>query len=110
MTQSDKARIEMVIRALAGDRALKFTIHAHQEMVEEDITTSELLSSLADCILLEDYPDHKRGACCLVCGKTKNGRYLHTVCTYGYPEAIIITTYEPKPPKWETAFKRRMKQ
>jgi hypothetical protein len=110
MTHSDKARIEAVIRALAEDRAVKFTIHAHQEMVEENITASELLSSLVDCILLDDYPDHKRGACCLVCGKAKTGRYLHTVCTYGYPEAIIITTYEPKPPKWETAFKRRTKQ
>ncbi len=110
MTQSDKGRIGTAIRTFVDDRAVKFTIHAHREMVEENITVSELLSSLADCVLLEDYPDHKRGACRLVCGKAKTGRYLHTVCTYGYPEAIIITTYEPKPPNRETAFKRRMKQ
>jgi hypothetical protein len=107
---TDKARVETIVRTLAANRAVRFTIHAHQEMVEENITASELLTSLVDCVLLENYPDHKRGGCCLVCGKAETGRYLHTVCTYEYPEAIIITTYEPKPPKWETPFQRRIRQ
>lgn len=109
MNKEDKSRIESIVRTLATSGAIRFTVHAHQEMVEEDVTVSELKSSLMNCSLLEDYPDHKRGACCLVCGKAGTGRYLHVVCTYDYPELIIITNYEPKPPKWETPNKRGKK-
>ena len=85
------------------------TLHAHQEMAEEDVSVSELLTCLAHCTLLEDYREHKRGACCLVCGHAHTGPYLHVVCTSELPELIIITVYEPKPPKWETPSQRGMK-
>ena len=68
MNQADRLHIETVVRALAAKRAIKLTLHAHQEMVEEDITVSELLAGLENCTLLENYPDYERGACCLVCG------------------------------------------
>ena len=79
MSQSGEGRIETIVRTLAANRAVMFTTRAHQEMVEEDITAAELLTSLVNCVLLEDYPDHKRGACCLVCGKAVTGSYLHIV-------------------------------
>lgn len=109
MNQVDRLHIETVVRALAAKRAIRLTVHAHQEMVEEDIAVSELLTGLDNCTLLENYPEHKRGACCLVCGRAETGRYLHVVCTYEYPESVIITMYEPKPPKWETPYKRRVR-
>lgn len=82
------------------------TLHAHQEMVQEGISVNELQTSLETSVLLEDYPDHKRGPCCLVCVQASTGRFVHVVCTTGLAELVIITTYEPKPPKWETPFKR----
>jgi hypothetical protein len=87
-------------------KPIKLTLHAHQEMVEEGITVNDLRSSLEASIPLEDYPDHKRGPCCLVCGQTFTGRFVHIVCTTELPELVIITVYEPKPPRWETPFKR----
>ena len=51
---------------------------------------------------LEHYPEHRRGPCCLVCGYTVEKRPLHVVCTTEQPLLILITAYEPKPPKWET--------
>jgi hypothetical protein len=77
----DQLMIETHIRTLATRRNLKLTTHAHQEMVAENIATAELLSSLGCCSILENYPDHKRGACCLVCGQADSGRYIHVVCT-----------------------------
>jgi len=85
---------------------IRFTLHAHQEMIDDHVSVDELLDALKNCEVLEDYPDHKRGACCLVCGKTFEGRYLHIVCTTNLPYLVIITTYEPLPPKWVTPFKR----
>jgi hypothetical protein len=102
----DGAEVENHVHILATQREIQLTIHGHQEMVAEDIATVELLSALSRCTVLENYPDHKRGACCLVCGQADSGRYLHVVCSTDRPELIIITMYEPKPPKWETPFKR----
>ena len=108
MDPNSRHWIETRIRKQASERKISLTLHAHQEMLEEDISSAELVASLRNCTLVENYPDHKRGACCLVCGQADTGRMLHVVCTCEYPELIIITVYEPKPPKWETPFKRGM--
>lgn len=110
MERRDPHSIEDAIRAQAAERKVKFTLHAHQEMLEEDISSAELLAALANCSLIENYPEHKRGACCLVCGRGDANRMLHVVCTCDLPELVIITAYEPKPPKWETPYKRGMRQ
>ncbi len=49
----------------------------------------------------------RRGACSLVSGLSQEGRPLHIVCTTAQPLLILITVYEPKPPKWVTPRKRR---
>ena len=86
-------------RQSAGD-ALRVTLHAHQEMVAEDISYESLREALSACQVVENYPDHRRGPCGLVCGRSAAGRSLHIVCTTTLPVAVIITVYEPVPPKW----------
>ena len=75
-------------------------------MVEEDISLDQLRQALVTGRILENYPEHRRGPCCLVSGNTLAGRPLHVVCTTAQPALIIITTYEPKPPKWPTPTQR----
>ena len=99
-----------VISARLGRRAsrdaIRVTVHAHQEMAEEGITYDEVREVLASARVLENYPDHRRGACCLVCCRTSKERFVHVVCTTSLEVAIIITVYEPKPPKWASPFER----
>ena len=85
---------------------VRVTLHAHQEMVAEEIALDDVVEALSQAILAENYPEHKRGACGLFAGRTTAGRFLHVVCTTLCDMAIIITVYEPKPPKWSTPFKR----
>lgn len=101
-----KAVLEQ-IRAQADVENIRVTQHAQQEMAEEDITVDEVLEAIATGQVLENYPKHRRGACCLLNGVTKEGRPLHIVCTTARPVLIIITVYEPKPPKWTTPTQRR---
>jgi hypothetical protein len=101
-----KAALEQ-IRAHADIENIRITQHAQQEMSEEDITVDEVLEAIATGQILENYPEHRRGACCLLNGVTKTGRPLHIVCTTAQPVLIIITAYEPKPPKWITPTQRR---
>ena len=101
-----KAVLEQ-IRAQADVENIRITRHAQQEMAEEDITLDEVLEAIATGQVLENYPEHRRGACCLLNGLTKKVRPLHIVCTTVRPVLIIITVYEPKPPKWTTPTQRR---
>ena len=95
------------IRAQAAAEDIRITKHAQQEMVEEDITLNEVLETIAMGQILENYPEHRRGACCLLNGFTHGGRPIHIVCTTARPVLIIITVYEPRPPKWVTSTQRR---
>lgn len=95
------------IRAQADVENIRITQHAQQEMAEEGITLNEVIEAIATGTILENYPEHRRGACCLLNGVSKNDRPLHIVCTTAQPVLIIITVYEPKPPKWITPTQRR---
>ena len=95
------------IRAQARARNIYFTRHAEQEMFEETISTEEVLGSISVGQILENYPDHRRGSCCLLCGFARHSRPIHVVCTTARPVLIIITVYKPKPPKWITPTQRR---
>ena len=79
---------------------IRFTLHAFEEMKNEEISPNEVIEVLLTGSLLENYPNHKRGACCLINGKTKSERQLHVVCTTANSITIIITVYEPKLPKF----------
>lgn len=88
---------------------IRVSRHAHEEMVEEDISYDQVCEALSSGSVIENYSEHQRGSCCLVCGQAVSGRYLHVVCTTSLEVAIIITVYEPKLPKWVTPFQRRKK-
>jgi hypothetical protein len=94
------------IRTQVGADSVRVTQHADEEMVAETISLNEVYEALLAGDILENYPEHRRGACCLVCGFTESGRPLHVVCTTGRPILIVITVYEPQPPKWVTPTQR----
>ena len=92
-------------QARAGN--IRVTLHAQQEMVEEGVSLDDVLEAISHGQVLEDYPNHRRGACCLLNGLTSEGQAIHVVCTTDRPTLIIITVYEPSLPKWVTATQRR---
>ncbi|MDW8464625.1 MAG: DUF4258 domain-containing protein [Chloroherpetonaceae bacterium] len=102
---ADSAKIEH-IRGNVRSRQLLFTAHARQEMGSENFTFEDIESGLMTGEIIEDYPHHQRGACCLINGRTPSGRPIHIVCTTHNTPTIVITVYEPKPPKFETPTKR----
>ena len=98
--------ITQIKRQVALDK-IRVSLHGHEEMVEDDVSYDQLCEALLNGTVIENYPEHQRGACCLICGQTNSGRYLHIVCTTSLEVIIIITVYEPKLPKWVTPFQRR---
>lgn len=110
MDKSDKIELEDTLtwlRKKVTAEQLRVTQHAQQEMVNEEITLDEVIESILAGEILEYYPEHRRGPCCLVNGTTRNGRPLHVVCATGSQTLIFVTVYEPKPPKWLNPIQRR---
>lgn len=95
------------IQQQANTEDVRITQHAQQEMIEENIHLDEVLEAITNGRILENYPEHRRGACCLLNGITKKDRPLHIVCTTTRPVLIIITVYEPKSSNWITPTQRR---
>ena len=100
-------RVLRAIQGVAATETLRVTQHAQEEMDAEAITLDEALAAIRAAQLLEHYPEHRRGACCLLAGQTPTGRALHVVCTTAQPVLILMTVYEPRPPKWVTPTQRR---
>ena len=93
-------------QAMAGN--VRITGHARLAMRVRQITLDEILMVIANnSLILEHYPEHERGSCCLLYGCTFADRHLHVVCTTSQSVLIIITVYEPLPPKWITPMQRR---
>ncbi len=91
----------------AKQKALRVTQHAQEEMDAEDITLSDVREAIARGQILEDYPEHLRGACCLIYGQTDEEFPLHIVCTTTQALLVIITVYRPTLPKWISPTRRR---
>ena len=58
-------------------------------MVAENFTLDDVVGSLSGARLLEDYPQHKRGACALCGGVAIDGRPVHIVCTTANPVLVV---------------------
>ena len=109
MGEAADAELESVLKQIKSQAAaglVRITRHAHEQMVEEEIRIDEVLQAIQRLEILEDYPEHRRGPCCLLSGSTNRGRPLHVVCTTAQPVLVLITVYEPKPPKWITSTQR----
>jgi len=52
---------------------VRITQHAHQEMIAEDFIWQDLFEGIIPGLIIEDYPEHRRGACCLLGGTTHEG-------------------------------------
>ncbi len=93
-------KIDAIRRAyLAGKWAL--TRHARLRAGQRMIGDEALVDMLSQGEILEDYPDDPRGPSALVLTYPEGGRPIHAVCGFD-PDGtlLVITVYEPAPPKW----------
>lgn len=98
------------IKKQAREGRYRLTRHAIEERIEEGIPLAGILEAMRSATLIENYPEHRRGPCCLLSGATGAGRPIHIVCTTSLELLVIITVYEPKEPKWITPTERGRRQ
>ena len=100
--------IEAIYEKIKQDR-FELSKHAVDQSIVRSIRISELKEAIAKGQIIEDYPDDKYGASCLIAGFTAANRPLHIQCSYpSRPLMKIITIYQPHSERWnETLTKRR---
>lgn len=98
------------IHELVAAREVRISEHGYDELAEDGILVGEILTSVADATVIEDYPDYPKGPCVLVLQRSGDGQPIHAV--WGIPRgeaspAVLVTAYKPDPAKWTDDFKRR---
>lgn len=97
------------VKAAIALRQIRVSHHAFQELAADDLTFEEVLAGAPEGELIEDYPEDRRGASCLVRVAVRKTVLVHTVWGYDPDSglAVLITAYKPDPEKWDPSFRTR---
>ena len=93
------------IKLACTDDTIVLTDHAMERMKERNIKYDDVVFSILNGEIIEQYENDKPYPSCLILG---NGEYpLHVVVSLNKGIIWIITTYVPTLDKWETGYKVR---
>ncbi|MGE5838876.1 MAG: DUF4258 domain-containing protein [Deltaproteobacteria bacterium] len=98
------------MRALIRAGDVLISEHGYDELAEEGMTAREVLSSILDAVVVEEYPYYPKGPCVLFLQKDRAGAPIHVV--WGIPKehskpVVLVTAYRPDPGRWDHSFTRR---
>ncbi len=89
---------------------LKISEHGYDELADDNISFRELLNSISDADIVEEYPDYPKGKCILLLTRDREELPIHSV--WGIPKgfespAVLITAYRPDSTRWDRFYKKR---
>lgn len=95
-----------IIKDRVKNKQYYFTLHGDKERQNDNLLISEVLESIENGIIIENYEDTGRGSACLVAGYTFQAKPIHVVCGELNNKVVIITVYIPSPPKFKNIYER----
>jgi len=95
------------IQSLCNDGAVIITGHAENRIKERGITYGDIVTAIANGVIIEKYPTDYPNPSVLIFGQDKRGNPLHIVVGIGSERLWVITAYQPSIDKWENDWKTR---
>ncbi len=101
------------VHALICSGDIRISEHGYDELAEDGLTVRELIESIREMVVIEEYLNYPKGPCVLLLQKDRSGNPIHAV--WGIPNGydkpvVLITAYRPDPERWDTTFTRRREQ
>ncbi len=98
------------IKELVASKNVLISSHGYDELAEDALFVSDIIDSILEAIVVEDYPNAYKGPSVLLLQKDRKSNPIHTV--WGIPKgktepAVLITAYIPSKNKWDKTFTRR---
>jgi hypothetical protein len=99
-------RVRDLLRA--GD--VRISEHGYDELAEDGLTAREVVGSIQEAVVVEEYLNYAKGPCVLLLQKDREGEPIHVV--WGIPKGhdkpvVLVTAYRPDPGRWDKTFTRR---
>jgi hypothetical protein len=100
------------IKAFVASSDVHISDHGYDELAADNIAVRDVVIGLDNAIVIEEYPDFRKGPCILVLESDRGGNPFHAV--WGLPAgtlspAVLITAYRPDPSRWSKDFRSRKK-
>jgi hypothetical protein len=97
------------VRELVARGDMMISAHGYDELAADGILVREILASVEEAVVVEDYPDYPKGPCGLVLQWDSHGQPIHIVWGIARQTAspAVVTAYRPDPTRWSEDFTRR---
>jgi len=97
------------IVALVESGQLKISEHGYDELSDDNIRLQDLLDTIKDSDVIEEYPNYPKGKC-IILTQDRNRKPVHSL--WGVPKgfdlpAVLITAYRPDQKRWDRSNKKR---
>ena len=95
-----------IIKLIENEK-INWSQHILKKMQKRRIKIDDILFSMKNGEIIENYPNDYSYPSCLILAYSKDKKPIHIVCAVGNNILWMITTYYPDEKIWEDDFKNR---